>query len=87
MSRLNKYPVNKSMCEGCSSCMLVTTTITGYHIEEDSQYYQCISEMEGECAGAYDISLEVEVNEAWTREDQAELDRMFGNDDEEYIEF
>ena len=89
MGKLNKYPVSREVCEGCSSCILVTETITGYHIDEDNQYYQCISDMESECSSIceMDMSTDLEVNPAWTEEDQAEFDRLYPLGADEWVGF
>ena len=89
MGKLNKYPVSREVCEGCSSCILVTETIAGHYLSEEEQYHQCISDMEWECSCMckYEVYMEPEVNPAWTKEDQEELDRMYPIDTGEYIGF
>lgn len=82
---MSRYPVNREVCEGCTMCTLVTETITGYQLSEEQRYYQCLSDMESECKGAWDTPLEPEINEAWTEEDQAEFDRIFPLGADEYV--
>lgn len=72
---MSKYPVDRSTCEGCTMCALVTETITGRHIPEEEQYYQCLSDMDDVCGDTDTPDIDLDYIDEDDMEDMHPEDR------------
>lgn len=80
-----EYPVSKEVCSKCGACSLVYKSISGAYLDEDNQYYQCISGMERECSERV-AEHEREIEEAQANEIIEQMERAEHEKEQEEME-